>query len=67
MLLADILLMRKYHNVNPMEALSRCSVICHIVTVLTRMETNGPTLVLTSDTEGPFVMRKVLRFNAVPD
>lgn len=39
--------------------------ICHTVTVLTRMETNGPTLVLMSDMEGPFVMRQVLRFKTI--
>ena len=65
MLLAVTLLMPRYHNVNPMEALSRCSVICHTVTVLTRMETNGPTLVLMSDMEGPFVMTQVVRFRTI--
>ena len=39
--------------------------ICHTVTVLTRMETNGPTLVLMSDMEGPFVMIQVLGFKTI--
>lgn len=59
MLSAIILLMQRYHNVNLMEVLSRCSVICHTVTVLTRMAMNDQTLVLMSDMEGPCVTIQV--------